>query len=275
MNSEMKLSLEFMDTHPLDAARVLERLLPEKAAALMKETPSPQAAKVLERMDLVPAVDCLKILGVKKSGAILEKLSFELASLFLRKMEKTFRESVLGDMTPEFAHPIRRVLQYPEGTAGALMNPLVFTVPEDIPAREALKRARKHPQQIIDYLYVLNRENGLAGLITIRELMLANPDAPISAMTPTQVGRLSAHSNRQAILAHPGWRELYALPVVDENGLFLGAIGYHTLRRLEGEADEIRVVDPGKTAGSALGELYRIGLAGLLKSAISAVEIED
>jgi len=275
MNSELMLSLEFMNNHPLDAARILERLPPEKTASLLKETPLLPAAKVLERMDPGPAIDCLMVLGVKRCGAILEKLSFELASLFLRRMEKSYRESILQSIPPEAADPIRRVLEYPEGTAGSLMTPLVFTVPEDIPAREALKRARRHPQQIIDYIYVLNRENHLAGLVTIRELMLADPDAPISTMMPARIGRLSVRSNRPAILAHPGWREFYALPVVDEKGIFLGAIGYHTLRRLEGEAGEIRMADPEKTAGSALGELYRIGLAGFLKSAVSAAEAED
>ena len=275
MNGELMVSLEFMNNHPLDAARILERLPPEKTASLLKEAPLLPVAKVLERMDLGPAIDCLMVLGAKRCGAILEKLSFELGSLFLRRMEKTYRESVLQSITQEVADPIRRVLQYPEGTAGGLMNPLVFTVPEDIPAREALRRVRKHPQQINEYIYVLNRENGLAGLVTIRELMLADPDAPISMMIPARIGRLSVHLNRQAILAHPGWREFYALPVVDEKGLFLGAIGYHTLRRLEGEADEIRMADPEKAAGSALGELYRIGLAGFLKSAVSAAETND
>ena len=70
----------------------------------------------------------------------------------------------------------------------------------------------------------------------------------------------------QSVLSHQEWTDYYALPVVDQTSVFLGAIRLETIRSILVDSDK-RKEELGQTAISALGELYQIGLAGLLKSA--------
>jgi len=76
--------------------------------------------------------------------------------------------------------------------------------------------------------------------------------------------------SREAMLVYPDWQIYHDLPVVNENGIFLGIVDYRTIRRLE---NELRT---GKTGiqhdtGKALGELYWLGLSAFFKGAASAV----
>jgi hypothetical protein len=75
---------------------------------------------------------------------------------------------------------------------------------------------------------------------------------------------LTALASRADVLAHPGWKEVHALPVVDEQGAYLGALRYRTLRRLEEELLHRPGEDGDATA--ALGQLFATAATGLLEA---------
>ena len=84
---------------------------------------------------------------------------------------------------------------------------------------------------------------------------------------------IQGHQDRNAILAHPAWREAHSLPVVDRQGLYLGAIRYRTLRRLESESARHRARQDSHTA-EALGDLFSTGMEGLL-GAFTNIAVPD
>ena len=265
------LSLEFIKAHPIDAAKILEGLLPEEIVSFLQEVPISDAANMIHLMDPISGARYLMMMGAERSGAIIAILPVEISSLLLRRMERPFRESVLATLPRETEEPLHRLLTYPEGTAGALMDPHAFTLPEDIPAREGLKRVRRTPHHVTDHIYVVNREKLLVGLTSLRDLMLSPPNVYVFTLMHTHVEPLSANSPPEVILAHPGWLKFHTLPVVDEGGRFLGTIEYQNLRRLERRRKEHREEKPLSATAKALGELYWVGLIGLIKGAASAM----
>ena len=70
---------------------------------------------------------------------------------------------------------------------------------------------------------------------------------------------------------NPGWREFHTLPVVDEKGIFLGAIDYRTIRRLEQDIIKPAHHSPLNETAAAMGELFWVGLSGFVKGAASAL----
>jgi magnesium transporter len=274
MDNDFKLSLEFLANHTVEAVRVLERVGAEKIVPFLERISAPLAAETVKLMEEECARRCLAMMKPERSGAVLSHVPSEIASLLLRPMEKETRETILGILPPEASEPIGALLRYPEGTAGSLMDPYVFTIPEDMTAGEALRRMKKHPKHLTDYLFVVNRDHLLMGMVPTGELALCDPHRCVSEIMAPQVERLPAQSSRRAILAHPGWRESVVLPVVDPRGVFLGAMSYQTLRQLEAERQGQPERDPASSTGSALGELYWLGLSGLLKAAVSAIQPE-
>jgi magnesium transporter len=265
MDSDLLISSRFIEEHPVDAARILEGLPIEDTAAFLKEVSPRLAAAVVGRMDSMTAARYLERMGAKRAADILAKLHLEIASLLLRRSDERTKEAILGSVPREVSEPLRSVLDFPEGTAGSLMDPRVFTIFEDGYVKEALKHMRKRPEHLIYYVYVLNRDQVFTGYTNLRELMLADPNAQIASVMHTDMGHLSPKLNRTAILEHPDWQRFHALPVVNGKGVFLGALGYQTLRRLEHEENQGPRAESATEAGTALAELYRIGVVGLLK----------
>ena len=143
------------------------------------------------------------------------------------------------------------------------MDPRALALPDDLAISEALKRVRRSPQNVLYYMYVVDRDQRLVGVLNLRELMLASPKTTLSSAMQPNVARLPALADLMAIVAHPGWRDFHALPVVDAGDTFIGVIRYETLRRLEDETGAPPYNQAVATVLS-LGELCWIGFAGML-----------
>jgi len=132
----------------------------------------------------------------------------------------------------------------------------------------------KDPKHLYYHIPVTDRVHHFLGMTDTRELMLAEADRHVSALTPAGLGQLAPTLSKQGILSHPEWQLDHELPVVDENGVFLGVIDYQTLRRLEIEVQAERVGGSVDAAGKVLGELYWIGLSAFFKGATSIVNLD-
>jgi magnesium transporter len=174
------------------------------------------------------------------------------------------REALLAALPPKQARALRSLLRFAQNSAGALMDPGVLALPEDIPAREALRRVRESAADTGDNLYVVDREQLLVGVLNLRELFLARPRILLSDLMLRDPFSIPAAMDAAVLIRHPGWKHVHSLPVVDEQGAYLGAIRYRTLRALEEELARARERGGDADAARALGELLAAGAGGLL-----------
>jgi magnesium transporter len=144
------------------------------------------------------------------------------------------------------------------------MDPEVLALPLDLTAGEALARVREQPEQARYNLYVVDGEQRLVGALNLRELLVADPSDRLADLMASEPLRLVATADRALVVSHPGWRRVHALPVVDEDDRYLGALRYHTLRELEEELLRGRHED--RSTADALGDLFAAGAAGLLEA---------
>jgi magnesium transporter len=263
--AEDRLGLEFLRTHPEDAARVLERFDPAEAAAQLAAVPALVAATAVEHMVLSSAVAVIAALEPERAAALLAETSIDQSAALLRRVPPPVAERII-ERAPRnvVTAALRMLVEFPEGTAGALIDPTILSLPVDLTCAEALERVRREPRHAIYYVYVVDRERRLAGVLNLRELMLAEGAQPLAAAMHTTVSRLRSDAAEDEILAHPGWREYHALPVVDADGHLLGAIRYETLRRLESGRTSASAPNPLLATAMSLGELYWFSLRTVL-----------
>jgi Mg/Co/Ni transporter MgtE len=250
---ETRLASDLLEAHPIDAARVLERLPAREVGALIRKISSEIGGGILHRMP---------------PSSVSEVLSVEIAALSLRGLAPSLCQQILAALPLRRSRALTSLLRFPEGTAGSLMDPEVLALPQDLTAREALARVREAAGNARYNLYILDRDQTLVGVVNLHELLMARPGAPLSSLMQTSVHRLSSTADRHAIVSDPGWRMVHALPVVDAKGVYLGAIRYRTLRRLE---EQLRggPSDEGETA-RALGGLLRAGAAAVLEAMVAS-----
>ena len=254
----------FIRGHPPEAARVLENLALDEVVSFCGRIPPDLAAVLFDTMEAGAAAGCLERMQAGRAAEALSQVPLERAAALLRRLRPQAREAVLALLPPDPGRHLALLLSCRQDSAGALMDPRVLTLPPEVTAAEARGRMDARPEQATDCYYVVERDQTLAGVLGLRELLSAPPETPVSALMRRQVDGLRIDDSLASVRVHPGWLELHVLPVLDGRGRFAGALRHRTLRRL-GEAHRPPRPDP---VGAALGELYRIGLSALVKGAL-------
>lgn len=257
-----RLVRRFLEKHPVDAARVMDRFAGGLSSSVLEGLDPSRVAPVIGAMSDHVAAECIAEMEPGKGAEVLAELDLDQDSALLRRVSESRRTELLQAMPADRSALLVRVLHFPPGSAGALMDPKVLSVPDSLTVGEALEQVRAAPHLAIYYLYLVDGSSRLSGVVNLRELMLADPESALVDKMATNVDSLAATADRRAILVHPGWAEYHALPVVDEAGRFVGVLRYETLRRLEGQA---RTELPSASLAASLGELYWVGLSGILR----------
>lgn len=259
MDGRTHLALRFLEDHPDESARLLESLAPDASAELLAHSPASLAADVLRRLMPSFGVSCLERLPRERAAAVIEALPLAGAAVLLRRIDPERRAQMLGDLEPSTATAVGRLLAYPEDSAGGRMDPRVFTLPEDIRVADAVERLRARPEYAMYYLYVVDREQRLKGVLNYRDLLLANDEETLASVMRSPVVHLPATASGEVLLAAPAWRVYLALPVVDPDGILVGVVRTESLRDLEWSRPA-----PVPGAGSRLvGAVWR-GVSDLL-----------
>jgi magnesium transporter len=277
METGIELALAFMESHPEEAALTMERMPLEDAHALLHETPLPVAASVIVRMAPPFAVECLLYLPIRFAGELLAAMPRDHSALVLRRMRNETRDRLLDAAPARTSAALSVLLRFPEGTAGALMDPEVLSLPQDITAGAALDYVRRPRTRISYYIYIVDRSRRLAGVINLRELVESSEDKLLGEVMHSPVLRLYVHADPIAMRAHPGWLDYYALPVVDAQGMLVGLLRYKTLRAAYPDVTVAGAPDP-LAASLALGELFWSTLGQFLQAiwpAASPVKTTD
>ena len=263
MSAEEQLALAFLASHPPRAALALEQMGVEQASEVLGAVPPRTAATVVHELTSVYAAGCIALLAPEQSAAILGEMRNDDATAVLRSLPGELRETVLAALPQDVREPFRHALRYPDGTAGAEMDPTIFHLPDDVIVADARTRLRSAARDLLYYIYVVDRDHRLVGVLDMPELMLARTRDPVSVAMHREVDRLPAWMPTTLVREHPGWHRYHAMPVVDEEQRLVGAIRYQTLRRLEREGKS-RGPEPGMVTARALAELFQLGTSGLV-----------
>lgn len=258
MSHAERLVRQFAATHPAEAARVLDSQAPVGVAAILSRLPEEAAAAVLGQIAPASAALALEVVDPERGGLLLARLPAEVAAALLRRVPAASRERLLAHLPG--ADRLRPLLVLPEDTAGALMDPKVLALPEDLDLDEVRRRLGRHAPHVALELYVVDREQRLVGVADLREVLDPSRRGPLAAVVRA-VEPLPARADLTAMSAHPGWTERGSLPVVDRSGTFLGAVRAERLRqRTHGVSPQRSRVE--RDAVVALGELFWLGLSG-------------
>jgi len=261
--AEDRLARAFMKSHPARAATSLQQMPIARAVAVLNAVSAAAAATVLREMTVPFASDCLAQLPAADSAGIVAELTMDDATGIVRALQPEQREPLLAALSGELREQLERVLPYPDGTAGAVMDPSVFRITDDVIAADARTRIARAARELLYYVYVVDHANRLVGVLDIPELMLARARAPVSVAMHRDVQSVDVFTPVSTLRKHEGWQLFHAMPVVGDDKELLGAIRYQTMRRIEMEARG-RWSDPAGLTAGALAELFQLGTTGLV-----------
>lgn len=215
-----------VESVPGDAADVLEELSEEAAVELLADMAPDDAAVILEEISPELAADILVELPVEAAASALDSMDAEDAADLIGELPEDAAEVVLGAMSPEEADAVRRLLVYPPDSAGGLMSQEIAVLPIGLTMGEAIERIRILNDELEDlsYVYVIDDEGRLRGVISFRDLVFGRPGAGLDeAMVPDPVS-VTAFTDREEVAELVQRYHLFGVPVTDDAGRLLGMV---------------------------------------------------
>ena len=232
--NDLRMSLEKDDL--TGAIRLIEALQPADQADLMEELDTPDQVALLSRLEPMESADVLEEMENEDAALLAGLLPSEQLADILDEMEIDEAADVLGDLPQEKVTEALRemdepedvisLLRYPDDTAGGLMTGAVITLHQDWTAEQALAELRRVGPQSDStyYLFVVDEEERLLGVIGLRDLVTAPIDMPIVERMATDVVSALVTTDQEECARTLSRYGYMALPVVDEIGRFLGVI---------------------------------------------------
>ncbi|MBP1706084.1 MAG: MgtE intracellular region [Chloroflexi bacterium] len=212
--------------HPADLARIIGELTPRDRAGVLASLDDEAVADAIEEMEPETQVEVLEDLAPARAADILEEMSPDDAADLVADLSKESRVEILGLMEQDEAAEVRELLAYPEDSAGGLMTTAYVAIPATLTASQTIDRLRdlEPDAETIYYVYVIDADEHLVGVLSLRDLIVARPDTPISSVMidePVAVGVLDDARSVAETIAH---YNLLAVPVVDDENRLQGIV---------------------------------------------------
>jgi len=218
---------------------IIDNLYPTEFTEVTDYLPVEQTIKIFKLIkDDERIAELLSELSSELQASIMEALGKEKASDILEEMDTDDAADFLGDIAPhesrklldlmpkEEAEGIKELLKYEENTAGSIMNNEFVSLPEALTAEEAINKIRElSPEaELIYYIYIVDIREKLIGVISLRDLIMANPKAKISEFMEEDVVSVLDTEDQESVAKKMADYDFLALPVTEKRGILLGII---------------------------------------------------
>lgn len=240
------------DATPGDAADILEQLAEEKAAELLADLGPLEAAEVLEEIAPELAAELIDEVPLTNLAAALNEMPAEAAADLVGEFDTDLVEDVLAAMTDRAEQEVRELLVYPADSAGGLMITEIASLPLGLTTGEAIERIRQLSDEYEDlsYVYVIDDEHKLQGVLSFRDLVFKRPGSPLADVMVAPIA-VTALTDREEVAELCQRYHLFGIPVTDRHGVLLGMVTTDAvIEAVQDEASE----DFAAAVGAGVGE---------------------
>lgn len=226
---------------PYDISQIIGELEEVEKLRLIPSLPIPVAAESLEYLEPEIQYDILDQLEISVSSLLLKQMSSDAVVDMLLAIHPYQAERLLRLLPDDYRQQINRLMSYPEYTAGSLMTVDYISARAYWNCDRTLRHIRKvgHEAELISYVYVTNVRGELVGVVSLKEIILANLDTPIEEIATVELISVPAEMEQEEVAKILSRYDLYALPVVDTQKRLIGIITHDdVVDVLEEEATE-------------------------------------
>ena len=245
-------------------ADLVPQLEPNEVAVLIQWLPDEEIALILEELPPVEAARILRTLSAPEAGNLLGEMDPDDAADVVELLPQAAADEILVRMSPEEAAEIRELSGYDPDTAGGIMTPAYVAVSKGATSAQAIAAIRRlvDEAETVNYVYVVDDERHLLGVLSLYRLLLSPDDTPVSQLMAPSTVRVRASADQETAARILTDRNLLAIPVVDDDDHLIGIITEDDIADvIEAEATE----DIERLGGSQpLNLPYRLASVPLL-----------
>lgn len=211
---------------PADIADILEQLDVEDAGAVLDRLDTETAADTLNEVQYPLQSELLSELDPERASDLLEKLAPDDAADILSEMRPADAERLLSLMPADESRPIRDLLRYASETAGGIMTNEILALPQDATVQDALAYLRQHSEhlEMVYYLYIVDEDRHLVGVVSLRQLVTAEPNTHMQDQMDRNVIKVQVDTDQEEVAHVISKYDLLGVPVVDADNHLVGLV---------------------------------------------------
>ena len=212
--------------HPADIADIVEEMTTDERLAVFDELDVETAAETLGEVEPEMQAAIVGDLDQERAADILEEMDPDEAADLLQDLPEEKRDELVELMEEEEGSDVEELLSYPEDSAGGIMTTDFLALPRDLTTGQAIDRLRelKPDPALVYYLYVVDGDGRLDGNVSLRDLVVAAPETPLTEVMNPNVLRVEAGTDKEEVAAIIAKYDLLAVPVVDPRRVLLGTV---------------------------------------------------
>ena len=228
--------------NPIDVAGLFDDLEEKQIPVMFRLLPKEQAAETFVEME--PDAQQLLIQGFSDNELreVLDELYVDDAADLVEEMPANVVRRILAQADPEMRRSINQILRYPENSAGALMTMEYVSLRPDMTVEESILRIRRQgvDKETIYTCYVLSADRTLQGIVTVKDLLLAeSDDTEIKEIMTENVISVTTQDDQEEVAKMFSKYNFLALPVVDTEKRMVGIVTFDdAMDVMEEEATE-------------------------------------
>jgi magnesium transporter len=214
------------ELHPADIADIISQVSHKEGASFFKDLDIDVAAEALSELQPETQVDIITGMDTDKAADIIEEMPPDEAADILSDLPVDKAKEILESIEKEEAEDIQELLSHEEDTAGGLMTNEFIAYPPETTVRKAIENFKKVAEEIesVYYIYVIDAEEKLLGVVSLRDMILADPDAKLSDIMATKLKTVTPETDETEVAEIISKYNLLAIPVTDSEGFFLGIV---------------------------------------------------
>lgn len=214
------------EIHPGDLVELISQLEPTAKKDLFLGLPEEEAAVLLQEMEETEQVELIHLLSKERASAILNEMDTDDATDLLSELTPEEAGVLLSLVEEETKEDIEDLLSYASDTAGGIMTTDYISVNEKSTVAEAFKTLRKiaPSAEIVYYVYVVNADNILTGILQLRDLISADDNSLVLNIMRKNPISVPVDMNQERVASIVSKYDLMAIPVTAQNGSLLGVI---------------------------------------------------
>jgi len=212
--------------HPADLADLIEQAEPEERDRIFRLLPPEKASRVLPEIEDWYRNEIIKRLSHNQIVEIVDEMPSDEAVDLVSELPPEEARRVLEEIEKEDSEKVRRLLRYPEESAGGIMQVELVSVRANATVSEVIEEIRKKREKVQDlhYVFVVDEDNRLVGVLDLSRLLLAEPDQRVSELMKTDVIKVRVDMDQEQVAEMFRRYNLFTLPVVDREGRLVGRI---------------------------------------------------
>lgn len=214
------------ELQPYDIAQIYE-VLPEKhRSRFLFFLNIDTLADLIQELDNEEQINILNRLGIEKSGQVLDMMDNDDLADLLEDLSPEKIATLLSGMKKEESKIVQDIMNYPPETAGRLMTNRFVWIRDYYSVRQAVDKLKSFAElaETINYLYVIDQDRRLVGVVSYRDLLMADLNEPIRDVMYERVISVRENTDQEEVAKLIERYDFLAIPVVNEDHLLMGII---------------------------------------------------